>query len=228
MDIIGKISKYEEFFSENNFDGAGKTAFTIEKGKIPVIISAPHSVNQYREGNLKYSDMYTGAMAKYFNEIMGCHIIYLSKNTKIDPNYDDKKVCKYKNTLSDYIEKNDIKFLIDLHASRSEHDYLTELGTIDKNNSSLVGKNYLLPIITNAMENSLKNAIKETGKGITVNTVFPAANPNTVTNFISSKNKIPCIQFEINRLCRNPNKPEYFKQMINGLETIIQEVENIL
>ncbi len=228
MNVIEKLSEYEKFFSENNFGGAGNTAFTIEEGKIPVIISAPHSVNQYREGTLKVSDMYTGAIAKYFNETMNCHIIYLSKYTETDPNYDDGKTCCYKNTLSRYIEEKNIKFLLDLHASRSEHDYLTELGTIDDKNSSLSGRDFLLPVIMGALETGLKTAIKETGKGITINTVFPAANPNTVTNFISSKNKIPCVQLEINRLCRNPKHPEYFMQLINGLEKIIKEVENIL
>ena len=79
--IVDKIIKYEKKFSCRKYNGRGKKEFKIKEGNIPVMISAPHSINQFREGQLKYADMYTGGIALFLHEITGCHVIFSSKNT---------------------------------------------------------------------------------------------------------------------------------------------------
>ena len=51
-DCLYKIKEYEKLFSAKKYDGCGDEPFVIEKGSIPIMISAPHAVNQYREGQI--------------------------------------------------------------------------------------------------------------------------------------------------------------------------------
>ena len=86
---LRKIKRLEKLFSDNFYNGSGKTAFNIEEGRIPIMVSAPHAINQFRDGKVKYADMYTGGIAKYLHEKTGCHVIYSCMYTESDPNYDE-------------------------------------------------------------------------------------------------------------------------------------------
>jgi len=54
--MINQIIKYERQFSKNLYNGHGRRNFCIIEGEIPVMISAPHAVNQFREGQIKQSN----------------------------------------------------------------------------------------------------------------------------------------------------------------------------
>lgn len=86
--IISQIIKYEKDFSKNLYNGHGRKGVRIIEGSIPIMVSASHSVNQYREGQVKYADRFTGGIAMYLQKMTGCHLIYSKKNKNNDPNYD--------------------------------------------------------------------------------------------------------------------------------------------
>ena len=49
-----RIQRYNKIFDE--YQNKQKESFKIIEGKIPVLISAPHSVRQLREGKIKGKD----------------------------------------------------------------------------------------------------------------------------------------------------------------------------
>lgn len=86
--IIEKIKTYEKSFCANHYNGNDIASFKIEEGSIPVMLSASHAVNHYRNGNIMWADMYTGGLTKYLRESTGCHIIYTSTFSETDANFD--------------------------------------------------------------------------------------------------------------------------------------------
>ena len=112
---IDSVIKYEKYFSRNKYNGYGRDEFKIKEGNIPVMISAPHSINQFREGQLKYADMYTGGIALLLHELTGCHVIFSSKYKGKDPNYDPNPNGEnlYQTTFKYYVDNDNIFVVFD-------------------------------------------------------------------------------------------------------------------
>ncbi len=232
---IDKIKKFETLFSDNQYNGSGKTAFVIEEGNIPIMISAPHAVNQFREGQVKWADMYTGGIARYLHEITGCHLIYSCMFTKSDPNYDEPGINKYQDTLQKFVNEHKVVFLIDLHGASKKREYALELGTVPKQ-SIIQGKEYeqdsslheykiVSNLIKNIFEKNFQSLSLET-KDIWKNKIFNAGDQNTVTKYISENTSTACVQLEINRLYRDPENKEAFNALITGLYELINELNS--
>ena len=133
MDCIKRINELETLFSDNKYDGRGDSAFHIDNGEIPIMVSAPHAINQYREGKIKWADMYTGGIAKYLSETTRCHAIYSCMFTESDPNYDEGDNNRYQLELKKYVNDNNIKLLLDLHGAAKNREYAVEMGTAHNN-----------------------------------------------------------------------------------------------
>ena len=86
--IIEHIKELEKQFSDNQYDGSGEIPFFIREGNIPIMVSCPHAINQYREEKVKWADRYTGGIGLFLHEMTGCHLICSSKFNNTDPNYD--------------------------------------------------------------------------------------------------------------------------------------------
>lgn len=232
MDKIRKIVKNEKRFMANRYNGKhskgdvfrknSQGSYIMKKGSIPVMISAPHAVNHFREEKQKYADMYTGGLAEYLHDELGCHVMYATGYTRNDANYDEAATCDYKKELVTYIRDNDIKVLIDLHGSAKTREFAVEMGTIDEADSSLHQYQFIEDLLHITLEASLEQYLKEDGKVISNNSVFAASNPNTVTYYVSCEAKIPCIQLEINRLYRDPEQKERFMSLVEGFEKAIR------
>ena len=235
MDIfIEEIKELEELFSENNYDGSGREAFVIEEGNIPIMISAPHAVNQYREGKVKWADMYTGGIARYLHKVTGCHLIYSCKYTESDPNYDPPSINMYQNELKKYLEKHKVFFLIDLHGVSKEREYAVEMGTAPVQNNvpgviyeedpSLHEYKAISSMIKTVLEERFKNCHSDR-KEVWKNIIFDAGDQNTVTKYISENTSVPCVQLEINRIYRDPQNEVEIEALIKGLIELIHLLE---
>ena len=87
-------------FSVNSYRGLPDALpFSVIEGELPAIISAPHAVSQLREGRVKPSDDFTGAMALTVAELSGASAIVASRYDDCDPNWDPFKTCAYKQAL---------------------------------------------------------------------------------------------------------------------------------
>ena len=75
-DFFEQIKLNEKLFSTKGYDGIAGDNYKIISGNIPVMLSAPHAVNHFRNGQKKWADLFTGGIAVYLQQITGCHLIY--------------------------------------------------------------------------------------------------------------------------------------------------------
>lgn len=111
--------------------------FTIIEGYMPVVLSAPHTMNQMRDdGTIKASEPYTKALALYLQKRLNCTCFVKNFDTGIDSN--SEKDEEYKNELIKYIKRNNIKLVLDLHGASLKREFDVELGTLNKDRKSVV------------------------------------------------------------------------------------------
>lgn len=219
--VTEKIAAYEKQFSKRNYRGGGKEDFVIKGGGIPIMISAPHAVNHFREGGVLNAEIYTGGIAKYLHEVTRCHMIYLARYSKVDPNYDEGREGSYKEVLKKYVQEHGIKVLVDLHGCTEDHEMAVDIGTVDDTNISLKRYPFVGKLFQYALEYWLADSIGQGRKCVTVNGRFSAGQTNTITRYISQTTDTSCIQLEINRICREMGQADVLEKTVQALSDAI-------
>lgn len=164
-----------------------KKGHVILNGTKKVIFSAPHAVEQTRDGKIKFAEVDTGELARSLNKL-GYPCIIKTENMNDDANFDLE--CDYKTDLVEYIKKNDIVALIDLHELSPKREQLICLGTGGEDCLNLLG-NYKL-------EKELQTYFSKFFDVVSCNNPFAAKTDGTISRFISSNCKIPSVQIEMN------------------------------
>lgn len=180
FDIV-TYKNYEKYFSENH-----ENSYELLSGTGPVMISAPHSVEQTRNGNIKYAEPQTGALAKMLHEELGCPVIYKTSNKGDDANFDEES--SYKNALIEYVKNNNILFVLDLHQLAPYRDVIIDIGTGKFNN---IDKMEYVNIV-------LKSFSARKLGTIQIDVPFDASLPFTVSSFVAKTCGISCLQIEMN------------------------------
>ncbi len=184
-----------------------KKSFEIIKGEFPIILSAPHCVNQIREGKLKGAEGETGAIVQLLAEKMNCYAIYKTYTNNDDANYDIEK-NPYKDEIVKLIKEENIKLLIDFHGSNYNSPFDVEIGTGKGKNIQF--KYELVDLLKKCLERSdIPN--------IVVDKKFLAISEHTISRSISKKSNIPCIQLEINGRYRYIEHLDGIAKFINGM-----------
>lgn len=132
------ILDLEKDFANNEYYGTNMWSlekYRVLNGNIPVLISAPHSVNQLRINDIRDAEKYTGALARYFNNKIGCYSIF-QMFTHADPNSD--KEHSYKNAIINLIESLNIKLLIDIHSSKFKEDSKADIDLVTNKRTTLM------------------------------------------------------------------------------------------
>lgn len=85
---LNLIFDLNEKYEANNCNGIVGTGnnYRIIPGKFPILLSAPHAVNQYRSGELKFADRFTGAIVELLCRLTGAYGIIRTFNLQDDPN----------------------------------------------------------------------------------------------------------------------------------------------
>ena len=208
--MIDKILEYNK-----NMKKDGKQSFSYKIGKIPVLLSAPHSVEHLREGNLKIAEEETGAIVQIIAELANCSCIYKTYNNNDDANYDIER-NEYKEKIIEIIKDNNIKVLIDMHGASNKHEFDIEIGT--DNNKNLNGNNEILDLLIRKLKN---NGIEK----IYVDSRFKASSIHTICKYVSSNVNIPCIQMEIVGKYRYKDYHEGIQKLVNAIKEFIQEIQ---
>lgn len=190
----------------------------ISNGKIPILLSAPHSVEQMREGKIKYAESRTAPILQLLHEKNGCFATFKTMNFNDDANYDDKNY--YKEELVNLVEKYNIKLLIDLHIMAPKREHNIDIGT--GNGANIFNRQDLLKILERNFE---FNSIEK----VEIDHIFNAVYKNTVSATISHICNIPCFQVEINwRLLDEKTEENKLTNIINALNTSILELKEII
>jgi len=218
-----KLLNDNKQFEVNNWNWSvdHSTSFKIIKRKWIIMLSAPHAVNHFRNWELLQADILTWWLAVYLSEKFDLPCIYSTSSNVWDPNYDEYETSDYKKELIRFLDNNNIKLLIDLHGCWSQRDFAIELWTWWDNNPNLLWNAKLLNRIKSSLEASLKSYLAHNKTAITVNTIFPASNKNTISAFISQKGNIPAVQIEINKSLRDEKNLE---KLIASLEILLSDL----
>lgn len=211
-----RIEQYNKKFDQyQNQPSKEEKSFEVLEGKIPVLLSAPHSVRQLREGKIKAKDRYTGAIAIELAKLTDSFAIYKTYNNQDDASYDIENNT-YKDKVLELIDKNNIKVFLDIHGAKDTDEFDIDVGTDEKRN--LNGK-------TQILEKLIEN-LKE--KGITkigIDKKFKACTMHTLTKKIASSTNIACMQIEITKKYRDLEQIEKMQKVINAIRVWIQEIE---
>jgi len=207
------IRNQETQFISNNYFGSSEKDYEYKKGSIPILISAPHTVKQWRNESYKSADIYTGALAKTLHESTGAHVIYKA-STNGDENYTTEET-EYRKKIKDIVAKNDIKVIIDLHGMSSDKESNIDIGTGSSSNVNLLGQNYILSLVGSSLGNN----------NYTVNKYFSGGKTYTMSGYCSSNIGVPTLQLEINKKYRTSDS-ENFSYMANKLTAMINNLSN--
>lgn len=205
------ISKQEMQFMNNDYLGSGENDYKYKSGTIPVLISAPHTVKQWRDNQYKGADVYTGALVKALQKSTGAHIIYKTSSNG-DENYTNKETA-YRKKIKSIVRNNDIKVIIDLHGMLSYKKSDIDIGTGNSSNINLLGQKYILSLIKNSFIES----------NYSVNKYFTGGGPNTISTYCSKNLGVPTVQFEINGKYRSTDSKK-FTYMVNTLTKAINNL----
>ncbi len=212
------LAKSERRFASNLYDGdcdnCAEESFVHLKGSIPVLISAPHSVNQKRNGEIKYCDKYTGGLACILHKLTDCYTVYKKFNDGTDANYDMvDKDNGYKKNIVNTVKENKIKYVIDLHGASDQREFDIDIGT--DNGRTIRGKTYLVHIIRQICK---ANGIEKVFQDNT----FAASLPTTITNYVSEHTNAICIQLEIHKKYRTTGNKDLLYSLVNALSTLVK------
>ncbi len=201
------IQSRRDFFRKE----AHAEPFLIKPGTIPVMVSAPHSVKQTRNGKTKSAEYETGTLALLLNEQGHCPCIVKTRNSNDDANFD--AVSTYKDALAEYIRENDIRYLIDLHQMAITRGELIDIGT---------GRGRNIHGRTGLAEEIKRLFLQQGIPSVNIDSVFRALNKNTVSATISRTCHIPCFQIEMNSRLLRTEYPAYcFEKVFETLYHII-------
>lgn len=136
-----EILGLEADFANNEYFGTNvwtEEKYRVLSGSVPVLLSAPHAVNQIRGEDVRDAEKYTGAFVRYLcNATSSFGIFQLF--THADPNNDEDH--NYKNAVINLINAYNIKLLIDVHSSIFKDD--TDIDIVTNSRQTLRGMDSL-------------------------------------------------------------------------------------
>ena len=192
----------------------GRKSFILKKGEGSVMLSAPHAAEQTRNGRKKYGEYITGVIVNMLHDELNVPIICKEKNCGDDANRDEK--CRYKSKLKKYIDKNGIRYLIDVHQMNSEREEYVDIGTGE-------GKNVKSdPAAVRIAVDSFQNQGIE---NVFVDKPFSAVHPFTVSAFIARECGVTALQIELNtRIVSKRYKEFDFDSVMEAFRRLIKEL----
>lgn len=206
-----EILGLEADFANNEYFGTNvwtEEKYRVLSGNIPVLISAPHSVNQLRGDEVREAEKYTGALARYLSYATGSFAIF-QLFTHADPNFDSDH--NYKNGIINLIEVNGIKLLIDIHSSTFKDD--TDIDIVTDGRTTLLDK-------TNIIDDFKKIALKNNVK-VDENNIPNKDNENEIISVVSLVCGIPSLRLVINNKKLILDNEKVFYNIVNTIRELI-------
>lgn len=186
----------------------------VNNGAPTIVLSAPHSVAQYRRDNIKGADVYTGSIVEMLCELisneLGMNVIGITRKfyAKDDPNYNTgERSKKYRDEVVKQINNNNAILFIDVHGyvPRGNYGNIDIMIGTDNGNSEQTDDENHSDIY--ARRQIIKGAFKDYNIEYN-NPYFTASNNNTVSKYAHNhiEHKIPCYQFELSDKIRKNAK----------------------
>lgn len=209
-----EIFGLEKDFANNEYYGTNvwtEEKYRVLSGNTPIILSAPHAVNQLRGDDVRDAEKYTGSIVRYLSGATSSYAIF-QLFTHSDPNNDESNL--YRNAIINLINSYNIKLLLDIHSSTFKDD--TDIDIVTNRRETLCGNDQLI------------DKIKELGKKYALKTDennFP--NKEKAYEIIGVSSLlcgIPSIRIVINNNSIDiENNEEKFFRIIKFLEEFIND-----
>lgn len=207
-----EILGLESDFANNEYFGTNvwtEEKYRVLSGNVPVLLSAPHSVNQIRGDDVRNAEKYTGSFVRYLSNTTNSFAIF-QLFTHADPNNDEDH--NYKNAVINLINSYDIKLLIDIHSSTFKDD--ADIDIVTNSRQSLNGMDNLF--------DKLKSLGVKYGVTVEENNVPNKEKENEIITVASTLCKIPSIRMVINNKKLDViNNEETFKKICCVIEEFI-------
>ncbi len=206
-----EILSLESDFANNEYFGTNvwtEEKYRVLSGNTPVLISAPHSVNQLRGDDVRDAEKFTGSLARYLSSATGSYAIF-QLFTHADPNFDSDH--NYKNGIINLVEVNNIKLLIDIHSSTFKDD--TDIDVVTDNRITLLGNSN---IIDSLKEIAIKNNVK-----VDENNIPNKDKENEIISVVSLICGIPTLRLVINNKKLNLDNIDSFTNIVNTIKEFI-------
>src|SRR5574344_259979 len=204
-----ELINLEADFANNNYYGTNvwtDEKYRVLSGSLPVLLSAPHAVNQFRGDDIREAEKFTGAIARYVSRTVGSFAIF-QLFTHSDPNVDNADA--YTLGVVNLINNYKIKLLIDLHSSTFKDD--TDIDIVTNKRETLCGHD---EIIDTLKAIALKHNLK-----IDENNTPNKNKQNEVIAVTSKTCLVPSLRMVIN------NKNLDVNRMSNKIEDICKFLE---
>lgn len=222
--LLRTIFDLSRQYWENNGNGitTDDINYKIIKGKIPILLSAPHAVKSYKNGKEKKADLVTGAIVQYLSSKTGAYGIIRTYNLRDDPNSQNTgKGLEYKNAILKLIRENRIECMIDIHGFSQDLDSDIDIGT--NNGLNINEREDFLETITGEL-----NELEEL-RIITIDKKYRASFSTNISRYINEKEKsVACFQMEISKKLRtNYEKlPQLLASMERVINNLLIQIEN--
>ncbi|MGQ0793258.1 MAG: gamma-glutamylcyclotransferase family protein [Deltaproteobacteria bacterium] len=215
-DPIGFVNRFEAAqrrgYRKFPSDGFHEPIFL--RGRIPILIAAPHATAHMRMGELKSEERHTAALAALLHITEGCHALYTNSASEIDPNYSDDS--PFKRALAEVAREFGIVAVFDLHGTTQERAEGIYPG-VGQGGEFLRGRGFIL--------NALYEAASQMGISVGGLHVFPASRQMTVTKFASRGLHTSAMQIEINKRLREPARdPAQFETLVALLRRFVSSL----
>ncbi len=197
--------------------GPRSPSYRILPGRLPIVLSAPHAVQQRRCSGvmppaLHRSEPYTGPLAIQLNRLAGVWTIYAARPSYSDPNH--AAFSTYKRFgLPRVASMAAPRLILDLHGTQTT-EFDIAIGTS--------------PVLRARRGQALIDLVVAQlaavfdGRIVVDPPAFSANNPHTVTAHCWSTLEIPSMQIEISRALRRPRQdPAGYGRLLRALYDLI-------
>ena len=213
--------------------------FRVEKGSIPILLSAPHATEHTRNGSSKMEEEFTAAFVRWLSAETGAHAIYTTHQSPEDPNWDQQS--RYKEAIAQLTTEHNIQLVLDLHGMTSRHKIGVALGTMNgqsyEGSLEMVQQPFLDHGFSEVALSQLSTLSDLSWRRLVINhpKFTGGLKSFTVTRFSAEILNIPAIQIEIASAARivhrGPNEgwpftyygsPQGIEATLSALKILIQ------
>jgi hypothetical protein len=180
----------ERRYQRRRYDGppSGPEAVLVDRGS-RVLLVAPHSVNHYRGNRDKLADRYTGGLVEVLGELAGVSVLTATRKSAPWASW-GTRADEFKKALDRIAPRTGLA--LDFHGMSDEHgiDFCLGLGPA-----------------SGPAEREAADRIAEdlTLLRVTSGDPFPATAEYTVTSYMQTVLRVPCLQIELAAENRRPD-----------------------
>lgn len=210
------LEKNAPFKLNDNFGDPNAESLIFYGGKIPIIVTAPHSVKTYKtdkatgEIEIKPNEMYIGAIALILHETIGCHVMVRNNNNEsnLEDNFYNQRLIEYINDLG-------ILYHADLIGVKKDSPYDIGIGT---------GNGKYVEQIPHFTEIVFKSFEMFGITNLSFNTKLQGINKATLSRQVFDKCGISTTQLTIAKELRTTNDIAKMNALLSGLATYLEGI----